>query len=96
MNSIGKYQWAKKSNGLLTQWEKIQIINMIVKSELSLVFEKLKFKQSDLLKTNQLLIPNSQLISKIFKDVEQLYSPALLQHCIGSGQAIVRYGAGQF
>ncbi|KEC86395.1 MULTISPECIES: HD domain-containing protein [Acinetobacter] len=82
MNSIGKYQWAKKSNGLLTQWEKIQIINMIVKSELSLVFEKLKFKQSDLLKTNQLLIPNSQLISKIFKDVEQLYSPALLQHCI--------------
>ncbi|MCU4418759.1 HD domain-containing protein [Acinetobacter bereziniae] len=82
MNSIGKYQWAKKSNGLLTNWEKLQIINMAVKSELSLVLEKFKFKSSDLLKSHQLLIPESQLISKIFKEVEQLYSPALLQHCI--------------
>lgn len=80
--NIGKYLWSKQTSGILNTREKIALFRQIVQSEWRLFLEKRRFRNVTVAQVERVKIPDSNLIRRIAKDINGLYSAELERHCI--------------
>lgn len=87
-SKIGSYAWSERSGGILTFSERIKLLNMLVKSQAIEAASKLKHalggygEALNRFDVERVAIPDT-VISNASTDVaQQLYSKALLNHCL--------------